>query len=897
MSFFSDIFGGSNTNTVTRNSQPPSQFQSALTGALANVQQVGSTPYTPYTGQMVAQFNPTQGAAFNAVANYANSAQPYFQNAGNAISASTKPLLSSIQQPFNQAIGSWLPNAALNSTMQAAGPSITSAAQQGAGGIMNAAGAYQPGNINQWLSPYTQNVVNATQAQFGNQNAQEASSLAGNAISSGAWGGDRAQVAQGIAAGQEQLAQAPVIANLEQQGYGQALSALGTQSQIGLQGAQAAGSLGLQGAQAQAQQQQATAQQLLGLTQGQQNLQLGANEANAWLNSQAGYGLANIGNAVQSAGLSGANAVLGIGNLAQQQQQANLNVPYEQWVQQQAYPFQTLGWGTGQLEGLSSAAGGTSSTTYPQPSPWSQALGGAAALTGIAGQTGAFGANGWLTGNNTYLGSGIADTGSAFGGASGLANYYNSGVAADTGAAAAGSSYLGARHGGRLAAHAHGGGIEHSPWHVNDNHIWLPREPMRMAAGGYEHHADGNAVGDDWAPDTADMPTDAERASGSAWGRLMSRLGQNWRTGDVAASELYGGAPPRAPQAPHSYPTIASDPMSVASPASSDTGAPIPPRGNEGALWGPLPPSGNMPLDVSSAPAPNARTTASGRFQPPPAPRMGAPSAPAAPQAPGGPDQQAAMPPRQGAGYGPPSDQSASSPSWARALTYAGLGMMAGRSPFALANIGEGALQGLRIYDSDKAREAQLQSISAYRQSEDANRQAQRAEDLRHHQQQESTDQRRIDTLAEEARARLGMEGARVGIEAANSAETQRYHDQLLNQGRLTFVGTDPNTGLPVTLDTRTGAYQVGNVPVGMKPGEAARASMEAEKLAQYRAAGADDRAIKLIQANPALAALPPAQAITAARTALGQPSASPASPAPSGGTQGRPPLQDIFGQ
>ncbi len=647
MSFFSDLFGGgSSTNTVTSSSQPPAQFQNALSGALANVQQVGSTPYSQYTGQMVAPFNPVQGAAFNAVANYANSAQPYFQNAGNAISASTKPLLSSIAQPFNSAINSWLPNAALSSTVQAAGPSISNAAQQGAGGIMNAAGAYQPGNIGQWLSPYTQNVVNATQQQFGNQNAQEASSLAGNAISSGAWGGDRAQVAQGIAAGQEQLAQAPVIANLEQQGYGQALNALGTQSQLGLQGATAAGSLGLQGASSQAQQQQATAQQLLGLTQGQQNLALGANEANAWLNSQAGYGLANIGNAVQGAGLSGANAVLGIGNLAQQQQQANLNVPYEQWVAQQAYPFQTLGWGTSQLEGLSSAAGGTASTTYPQPSPWSQALGSAAALTGIGAQTGAFGANGWLTGGGSAPNYGIASTGSAFGSPTGLASYYNSGVAADSGAAASGSSYFGARRGGRLAAS--------SPWHGNDN--WMPREPMRRAAGGDDwlsrasmHRADGG-----------DVPGGAQDGAETALAVL----------GDIAAGRPLGAS--AAPQA-------------------------------------------------QNAPAMHA--------------------------------------PQPTAGYGPPSLAPAPSSAhpesnWGRMLTDVGLGIMGGNSPFALQNIGQGALRGLNIYDQQKAQDF----AQGMKQSEQENTNAYRSANL-------GMQSRHLSDLADEARQRLAQQDKQIANE------------------------------------------------------------------------------------------------------------------------------------
>src|ERR1019366_7063953 len=78
--------------------------------------------------------------------------------------------------------------------------------------------------VEQYMSPYTSNVVNATQSQFNNQNAVQGNSLIGQAIASGnAFGGDRAGVAAGNLANQQQMAQAPVIAGLENQGYAQAL--------------------------------------------------------------------------------------------------------------------------------------------------------------------------------------------------------------------------------------------------------------------------------------------------------------------------------------------------------------------------------------------------------------------------------------------------------------------------------------------------------------------------------------------------------------------------------------------------------------------------------------------------------------------------------------------------
>ena len=56
-------------------------------------------------------------------------------------------------------------------------------------------------DIARYQSPYTQQVVDATQAQFNNQNAQQQSQLLGNAAAQNALGGDRAAVAQANLAG------------------------------------------------------------------------------------------------------------------------------------------------------------------------------------------------------------------------------------------------------------------------------------------------------------------------------------------------------------------------------------------------------------------------------------------------------------------------------------------------------------------------------------------------------------------------------------------------------------------------------------------------------------------------------------------------------------------------
>ena len=169
--------------------------------------------------------------------------------------------------------------------------------------------------------------MDATQAQFNDQNAQQQAALKGNQISQGALGGNRAGIASSNLAGQQQLAQAPTIANLYAQSYN---SGLGTAAQ-----------------------------------QYQQNPLAAAGS------------LANFGISGQNAALQGANSQIGAGTLQQTTEQANLNAQYQQYLQRQAYPFQTQQWlagiGTGVGQQLGTTTQGT--TTGPPPNQAAQYAG------------------------------------------------------------------------------------------------------------------------------------------------------------------------------------------------------------------------------------------------------------------------------------------------------------------------------------------------------------------------------------------------------------------------------------------------------------------------------------------------------------------------------------------
>ncbi len=273
----------SNTST-TSTSSPNATAMQAYQDLLGKAQGAANTPYQAYTGEMVAPVNEQQQLGIKGINQAAGFASPYIDQARGYAT-------------------------------QAADP-ITGA------------------EIAQYQSPYTQQVVDATQRAFETQNAKQQSQVVGNAAAQGALGGDRVAVAQANTAGEQARAQDPVIAGL----YGQ-----------GFQNAQ----------------QMALAQR--------QNL------------GNAAYSVGNLGVAGQGAALQGAGAQIGAGGLQQQTQQQMDAARMQEFFRQQAYPFQTTQWLAGIDTGVGSQMGGSSQTTPPAPNPFGQVAGlGIAALGAFA---------------------------------------------------------------------------------------------------------------------------------------------------------------------------------------------------------------------------------------------------------------------------------------------------------------------------------------------------------------------------------------------------------------------------------------------------------------------------------------------------------------------------------
>ena len=175
--------------------------------------------------------------------------------------------------------------------------------------------------IGYYQNPYTQAVVGSTEAALSQQFGQQQSQQQADAIKAGAFGGERAGLQRAQLMGQQGLAAAQAISPLYQQGYQQAVQT----------------------------------------AQGQQ----GVIASDLARQMQAGQQLGALGSGAQAAALQGAQAQIGAGTLAQQTQQAGDTAQYQQYLQQQGYPFQVAQFLANIAEGTGALSGSTTTSTQP----------------------------------------------------------------------------------------------------------------------------------------------------------------------------------------------------------------------------------------------------------------------------------------------------------------------------------------------------------------------------------------------------------------------------------------------------------------------------------------------------------------------------------------------------
>ncbi len=674
---------GSKTNTQTQSYGPPPQVMSAYNDLLARAQQVASTPYQQYTGQLLAPFSGSQQAAFNTIDDAQGIAQPYIDQASQY-------------------------------------------ATQGASAI-------SPDQIAQYYNPYQADVVRATQANFDESNARQLAQVRGNAIAKGALGGDRNGVAMGEAIRQQQLAQAPVIAGLQSQGFTSALSA---------------------------------AQQ------------------DAMRQGQAAYTFGNLGQTAQNTTLTGAQAQLGSGALLQQHAQAGLSIPYQQWLEQQAFPYQQTGWLSGIATGVGSNMGGTSTTQTPGPNIFSQLIGGGLAAAGAAGGMGwkPFAASGGRI--NGYAEGGIAHPW-------GDAAKWVPGASLVRGSGPAPRQSSGAREDdsvSRMVSNA----TSMAKSLRGDRGIGAP---LSLAAPGMDMSAGMSPASSGIAP-TFGMSALYRRG-----GMVMPEENGIF----VPRGYAMGGEPELSPIDRINMGFGEADAAiaeGVMDPVGANQGTPT--LGYSGTI--PLPRPRPSEADVEILDAQGPAGIAAPAYAPVDAPAYAAPAgigvAPSATAQPTMNDRFQSIAP---------------------ALISAGFGMMASRSPFLGTAIGEGGLAGLQTYQQGKATER-----------DEAHR------DRQHGLQARGLDMqvKRLDQSAKEAAARLDLQ-------TQQQAETARHNQATENAPRVVGPSLVKPDGTVVhrasnallddeTVDAMAGQYLAGDKSVMQNLG---RGAQGAENIVRLRAA------------------------------------------------------------
>jgi hypothetical protein len=366
---------GKGSTTVQQSSSPPPQVLQQYQNVQNQANSVASNPYQFYPGQLVAGLTPGETSGISATENIGSAlenpdntyglAQPYLSSAGSLTSDAANVYgglgsdLSALENPNNTyGLASPYTNAASQLTTAGASP-ITAA------------------DINQYENPYLQQVGSTTSAELNQNNAIQQEQLAGSGAASGALGGDRVGVAQSSLANQQDLAENATLANINSQGYTSALGAAQTTNAQELQGGSLLGELGQ------------TAENE-GLASLESPFGAASTEASGLLGAgaqQAGIGTANeaAGTSALTSGLQGAGAQIQAGSLAQEQQQNELNAAYQQWEGSVQYPYEDTNFLSGVSSGLGSLEGGTSGTTYPAPSTFSQVVGGLTSISGIGG--------------------------------------------------------------------------------------------------------------------------------------------------------------------------------------------------------------------------------------------------------------------------------------------------------------------------------------------------------------------------------------------------------------------------------------------------------------------------------------------------------------------------------
>lgn len=378
------VLGGIAGGKGSKSSKPPKWLRTDVKEMGQFGQNLAQTPYTPYTGDRVAPFSQDTLNAFDLIRNNVGTTQPYYSSALDTASrlqnASISPQMvgtsfngQNVQTQFDpRNIGT---NFTAQNVQTAFDPRLATAAQ------------FAGTDLNPYLNPYTNEVVNASLGDLENQRAVQYNNLASQAQAAGAFGGSRFGVAQGQFEADALRDKGVLASQLRNQGFNTAanlaMQDIASRNQFGLANQAAGqfadqlgmqGQLANQGANLDTQRmglQANLANQAAGITadqmgfQGQlanqqagqfaQQLGMQGQLANQQANLQGQISTAEIQN--RNAFLSGvlaqnmgaqntadAQALAGAGAAQQALAQQGMDVGYSNYMDQRNWPSQQLNW-------------------------------------------------------------------------------------------------------------------------------------------------------------------------------------------------------------------------------------------------------------------------------------------------------------------------------------------------------------------------------------------------------------------------------------------------------------------------------------------------------------------------------------------------------------------------
>ena len=304
------------------------QFLADIFKSAENITGDGSS--MPYSAQQVAGLSDAQKSAITQATQGVGAYAPYLQKGSEAI---------------GQGIG------AVGSGLGTLGAAIGQTAQA----------SFDPTSYQQFMDPYTEDVIAATQADIARQGQMQQNQVAGNAVGAGAFGGSRQGIAAAEVARNVMDQQARTGAQLRSQGFAQAQNLAQQQASQALRQAQLTGQLGQ--------------------SAGALGTQIG----------QMGTQTAALGQLGQQMGVQDVNTLLGIGGLQQGQKQKELDVTRANELAQEALPYQRIGFLSDIFRGVPALQQTTSRMSTPPPNRGSQMLGLGIAGLGAIGSAGGFG--------------------------------------------------------------------------------------------------------------------------------------------------------------------------------------------------------------------------------------------------------------------------------------------------------------------------------------------------------------------------------------------------------------------------------------------------------------------------------------------------------------------------